>query len=147
MSDTLFDRLFSRAIVCNNGCWEYSGYRNDGGYGIISVLGNPQKAHRVAYDLCVGDVPNDMKVLHSCDNPPCVNPAHLFLGTQQDNVDDMIGKGRLVLGKRILIPEQVIEIRRLLTENTLNAEEISKLFGVNRNVIYQIKHRHTWRHI
>lgn len=76
-------------------CWLWTGNRNRGKgwpntYGVFRYSG----AHRVSYTLCLGSIPEGLQVLHRCDNPPCVNPDHLFLGTQQDNMDDKMAKGR-----------------------------------------------------
>lgn len=74
-------------------CWEWQGRRNDDGYGQIR-LGNTYRAHRIAYKLAYGSIPDSLWVLHRCDNPPCCNPAHLFLGTVLDNNRDAAAKGR-----------------------------------------------------
>lgn len=77
------------------GCWEWLGARANGGYGLFAVQ-NPRRitAHRYSWELHNGPIPAGMHVLHHCDNPPCVNPAHLFLGTASDNMRDMLAKGR-----------------------------------------------------
>lgn len=75
-------------------CWGWKGTTNNTGYGNISVHQRPKQAHRVSYELNIGPIPEGMDVCHTCDNPPCTNPNHLFAGTRQDNVDDMIAKER-----------------------------------------------------
>lgn len=77
-----------------NGCIEWTGYRDPKGYGRFTTLGGEALAHRTAYRLHYGADAGEMHVLHRCDNPACVNPHHLFLGTNQDNVDDRTRKGR-----------------------------------------------------
>lgn len=85
--------------VKGSGCWEWAGARNDKGYGQLGVYGTKHYAHRVSYELATSDyllsdsTRGDV-VMHSCDNPPCVNPSHLSRGTHQDNMDDMVTKGR-----------------------------------------------------
>ena len=79
------------------GCWEWTGFRGPKGYGTVHVCDrryHTQRASRVAWELEYGAVPAGLHVLHTCDNPPCVNPAHLRLGTNKDNVDDRERKGR-----------------------------------------------------
>jgi hypothetical protein len=88
-----------------SGCWIYNGRRDPDGYGLMDDLRQtPIFAHRVAYGKWVGPVPDGKVLMHSCDNPPCVNPAHLSIGTQEDNLHDMWSKGR---GK--VVPHQYRE--------------------------------------
>lgn len=75
-------------------CWEWKGHRGNAGYGVAYCQGLQLRAHRVAYMVAKGDVPEGVLVLHTCDNPPCCNPAHLRLGTYLDNNEDAINKGR-----------------------------------------------------
>jgi hypothetical protein len=79
-------------------CWLWTACRDRYGYGRLSAEGRRYKAHRASWELHFGPIPEGKGVLHSCDNPPCVRPDHLFLGTQVDNIRDMIAKGRYVNG-------------------------------------------------
>ena len=74
-------------------CWYWTAYRDDKGYGTFGLNGKLQKAHRVAYELTYGAIPDGAHILHSCDNPPCVNPAHLRAGTRSDNMRDKVARG------------------------------------------------------
>lgn len=90
---TDLDRLLSRVMKTST-CWLFTGCRNNHGYGKFSIGGVAIYAHRAAYALMVGPVPDGKKVCHRCDVPNCVNPAHLFIGTQRDNLRDMAEKRR-----------------------------------------------------
>ena len=85
---------FMSKIRIDERCWEWQGACDESGYGEIRMRPGKSKAHRVSYLLFKGAIPDGWCVLHHCDNPPCVNPRHLFLGTKQDNVIDMMNKGR-----------------------------------------------------
>ena len=94
------DRFWEK-VAKGEGCWEWQGARDPHGYGRFQVVtGTTQKANRFAYELTNGPVPTGLYVLHHCDNPPCVNPAHLYAGTQRDNVRDMVARGRQRFGGR-----------------------------------------------
>jgi len=83
------DVIRQKTAIANNSCWEWQGYRKPNGYGFYAG----QYTHRLAYKLFIGDI-GDMNVCHTCDNPSCCNPEHLFLGTQSDNANDMVAKKR-----------------------------------------------------
>ena len=116
-------RLFPKVRPMASGCWEWTGYRERFGHGVTTIPGSSRavKAHRASYVLLRGPIPDGMFVCHKCDNPPCCNPAHLFLGTAADNNRDMRTKGRLVppplksgsdVNGAKLTEAQVAEIRR-----------------------------------
>lgn len=88
------ERIASRCTEQFNGCLVWKGATVDGGYGRIQLNKKSSLLHRVAWELVNGPIPDGMVVCHTCDNPPCVNVAHLFLGTQLDNLADMRAKGR-----------------------------------------------------
>lgn len=94
MRRTLEERFWSK-VRKTDGCWLWTGGKNSNGYGYFAVTHNwIVRAHRIAFELTVGPVPANLHVLHRCDVCACVNPAHLFLGTHQDNMTDKIRKGR-----------------------------------------------------
>jgi hypothetical protein len=112
-------------------------------------------AHRVAYTLCYGPIPNGLQVCHRCDNPPCCNPYHLFLGTIADNMADKKRKGRAragwISGERHwaskLTEDDVRAIRAALTDGTVTMVTLAAQYGVSAPTIFSIKHRRHWRHI
>lgn len=114
-----------------SGCWNWTKYRNEQGYGRVWLNGKLESAHRVAYTLFTGPIPEGIKVLHTCDNPQCINPAHLRLGTQQDNMIDATRKNRM---RHKLSPADVLDIRRLRAEG-MTYPKISALYSVSENHI------------
>ena len=90
----LRDRFISKVRLTESGCLEWTGSLTQSGYGQLSVNGQPDKAHRVSWRLHFGAIPDGLLVCHKCDNPRCVEPSHLFLGTHRDNMRDMVNKGR-----------------------------------------------------
>ena len=95
LGDAKIVTLFWSKVERSSGCWLWTGTKAaSGGYGIFWENGNQHRAHRLSWLLTNGAIPKGMVVCHKCDNPPCVNPAHLFIGTMKDNVDDMMSKGR-----------------------------------------------------
>lgn len=87
-------KMLSKIKISSNGCWEWQKSKNLKGYGCFSYKGQPMSAHRVAWLLFKGDIPKNQCILHKCDNPSCINPDHLWRGTQSENMQDMIKKGR-----------------------------------------------------
>ena len=134
-------------------CWEWQACKLKEGYGQFGLNGKVVRAHRLSYELCVGPIPPGMCVLHACDNPPCVNPSHLFLGNDADNVYDSTSKGRRFPqygeynGHASLYDGDVIEIRRMYATGKYTQLEISKLFGVSRPHIGKIVNYKEWSHL
>jgi len=140
-----------------SGCWVWMGSKYGKGYGKICMNGRNTSAHRVSWMLNRGPIPDGLCVLHKCDNPPCVNPKHLFIGTLKDNAQDCVLKGRkpdrgyMHQGERSakakLTNAQVLEMRRLNTEEGVKAPTLAKQFGINVNHCYDILYRVCWKHI
>jgi hypothetical protein len=92
-------RFWQRVRKDQDGCWRWTGHcRRTNGYGTIRISEQSKLAHRVSWEMANGPIPDGTFVCHRCDNPPCVNPAHLFLGTVADNAADMVAKGRQAKG-------------------------------------------------
>ena len=117
-------------------CIEYNGYRMPQGYGRRRYKGRMTLAHRVAWMESRGDIPDGLCVLHKCDNPPCINPDHLFLGTHNDNMYDMARKERH--GNCKLTREQVAEIRKRYAEGGINQYQLADMYGVHQSKISDI---------
>lgn len=122
-------------------CWPWTGTANDNGYGVFVVSAKPVErragAHRVAYFLHHGVDPGALEVCHSCDNPPCCNPSHLFLGTHAANMADSAEKGRARGGGQKLYASDVAEIRRLYAGGRSSAD-IAADFGISQGQAYRL---------
>lgn len=136
------ERFTAKVRVSESGCHEWTSTIKRDGYGSF-WLGKPTKAHIAAWTLFSGPIPGGLCVLHHCDNRKCVNLAHLYLGTQKDNVRDMHVRGRFV-GHRTLSPDDVSEIRAMLKAGRYTQEWIASQFGVRQAAISKIKQGQTW---
>ena len=133
-----------------NGCWIWTRYRQRQGYGWVCVQQKYYLAHRLAWEFVNGPVPDGLFVLHKCDNPPCVNPDHMFLGDHQANCDDKIRKGRIALGervKRVVLNESKVRRIRELRGNGLNYEEIGRRLACNGAVVRNVCIGKFWKHV
>ena len=130
-----------------NGCWIWHGTKVTRGYGQISSNGKIWRAHRLSWALHKGNIPAGVLVLHKCDNPSCVNPEHLFLGSVQDNVDDRIKKGRSARGSNMgsskLTEANVHAIRERLSHAETHAS-IAASFDVTESAVSHIAAGHSW---
>ena len=130
---SLRERLLARIKVTESGCWEWTGSKNKKGYGQIQKgkrgLG-PILTHVASYIVHYGEVPKGMVVMHTCDNPPCINPEHLVLGSYQQNTDDMLAKGRATWQKETAFPlsdEQRAEIKKCFADGETNRQIANRL--------------------
>ena len=145
---------FWARVKKSSGCWEWTGYYTPSGYGRMRIENKHRLMHRLSWEMKNGPIPDGMQVCHHCDNPPCVKPSHLFLGTQMDNVKDMIAKGRWRAGDRRgernacskLNKDKVVKIKCLLRRK-VNQGTIGKMFGVGSRAISAIKRGKTWNHV
>lgn len=158
---SLRERLYSRIKITPNGCWEFTGYRSAGGYGELGRGRRGEgniRAHRAAWELEHGPIPTGMSVCHACDNPPCCNPDHLFLGTHRANMRDMTSKGRGAgadggqNARAKLTRQQIEDIRVQYVRDyrvgrggtRSNASELAIEFGITPQYVSQIV-RGLWR--
>jgi hypothetical protein len=142
---------FWRQVRLGSACWEWTGQRNAKGYGLVapSKRGRSRLAHRVAWAAERGPLPDGLNVLHRCDNPPCVRPDHLFLGTQRENMRDRDAKGRQAQGEAVgrsrLTRAAVAEIRDRYAAGGVTLRSLAAEYGTTfQNIQYVVRGR-TWK--
>ena len=139
-------------------CWPWLGEKTWHGYGRFTLFPTAKYkgtkvAHRLAWEYTRGPIPKNLECCHRCDNKPCCNPAHLFIGTHKENMEDMAKKGRgnavrgTMQGSSKLTDKQVIQIRLMYAPGVISMLFIAKLFCVSERTIYVIVHRLGWKHI
>ena len=153
---TIEERFWNKVDVGDpEECWNWTASIDSSGYGQIGYEHRLIHAQRLSWIIHNGEIPKGICVLHKCDNPPCVNPSHLFLGTHQDNSDDKRAKGRGgytgVLGSKHpaakLTEENVLEIRHLYPSGKFTQKELGEMYGVVHTAISRIINRKRWDHI
>lgn len=148
----ILERQLKHISIAKNGCWIWLGSKTTAnGYGRLYVNGKRVLAHRAFYEHYVGLIPEGMNALHKCDNPPRVNPKHIFLGTQKDNALDMVSMGRHTDIRGTKAPWAKLDDNkaREIRERYKNGESIATLFriyGVTRKAIRCVVQNKTWRH-
>ena len=147
-----WERVEAQTIISKNKCHEFTGSKDDCGYGRINKDGKLVRVHRAVYERLHGEIPKGLVILHKCDNPACINPDHLALGTQGDNIKDMFDKGRNKCnvgsehGMAKLTEKDIPVIRQRLNNNE-TCVAIAKDYGVSDNMIRHIKMGRSWRHV
>ena len=144
------DRLNKFHIKNHRGCWNWTGKKDRMGYGRCSFEGKKQFTHRISHKVFKGPVPDDLCVLHSCDNPACINPDHLRVGTQEDNAGDMLSRNRASVGERHtaskLNNESVMKIVKLRNDG-MTIADIARNFDVASTTVSSVLRGHTWSHL
>ena len=152
------NRLWPQVQI-TDGCWIWTGLKDDYGYGKIYYLGYMQKASRVSWQLTYGAIPENTMVCHHCDNPLCVRPDHLFLGDHVSNAKDMAAKGRQVFQRRpehatrgeqhyaAKLTEEDIRAIRMLRSQGAELQAIADVYQVSKQTIWRAVHRLTWKHV
>lgn len=145
------ERILRNIEIFPSGCWIWKSFKSKSGYAEITWKGEKKRTNRISFEVFKDKIPTGMYVCHTCDNPLCVNPDHLYIGTHQDNIDDKLKKGRQSKGKEIgrskLDEEKVNEIRRIAEKEEFSHERIGEIFGVSQSCISRIVKRLTWKHI
>lgn len=146
------ERFEAKLVSQPNGCIEFTGAKHSFGYGMFRYKGNAEVAHRVSWLLYCGEIPQGLKVLHKCDNPPCCNPEHLFLGTDADNIKDKIKKGRQpdqrgTQGPKAILNDDKVRIIHNRIARGDRLVDIALDYMVAPTTISGIKSGATWPHI
>lgn len=144
--DELRER-FEIKVAFGGGCWEWHAAKNSKGYGTIVAGGSVQLAHRVAYELYVGPIPNGYLVCHHCDNPGCVNPEHLFTGTPLDNVRDMLVKGRHRPPRKKFSHAEVIQLRNGFNPDNHVMTDLAREYGIAPRTLKDILTGHSYQEV
>ena len=130
-------------------CWEWNAHRNPQGYGKFQIRRQSTVAHRVAWQITNGPIPDELHVLHKCDNPPCCNPEHLFLGTDADNRADALAKGRVrvAVGTACHTARLTEADVQRIRSSAKTGKALARQYGVWDTTIYDIRNGKTWKHV
>jgi hypothetical protein len=148
--DTLKERFLKKiARTSDTDCWLWIGGKSRGGYGCIGYKTGNISAHRASWIIHFGLIPENLHVLHTCDNPACVSPHHLFLGTNLDNVKDKEAKGRgnHPIGARNSSTKLTAEMVREIRDSPFRLTYLGRVYGVTAMCIKKIKTGENWKHL
>jgi len=153
-------QLMENVKISEKGCWEWQRQIDKDGYGFWGLPSiKMQRVHRISWFLHNGKIPEDMLILHHCDNPPCCNPEHLYVGTVKDNLRDSIERGLFPFGPnpkkaqkgeknpKAKLTEDMVKYIRFLCDKGFNKKEMASFFNVHITAIRNILLKKTWRHI
>ena len=142
MTEPELTRFLTKCEETQGSCWLWTGALDYQGYGMVRFQGKVKRAHLVSFMHFCEEIPEGMKIMHDCDEPSCVNPMHLTLGTQKENVHDMLAKGRRTQNK--LTESDVEDIRKMIDEG-YKQSEIAREFGIDQSHVSRIKYGYQWR--
>lgn len=128
----------------NSGCWLWCGCRDRHGYGKVGVNRSPKLAHRVSWQVHRGPIPKGICVLHKCDTPACINPDHLYLGTQRDNASDRVQRGRQATGEQHKSSRLSLAVVNEIRASTETNVALARRFGVTNGHVSKIRLRQRW---
>lgn len=149
LDEDILDRFWNKVeILGENDCWNWLAYIDRHGYGNFQLNGKPWLVHRLSWIIKSGEIPGDLLVCHTCDNRKCVNPDHLFIGTNQDNSKDMISKGRgrcnYQYGEDNHNSKLTTEQALMVKHSTRPCAELSLELGVDYNTVWRIRKGLRW---
>lgn len=140
--------IFTRFTIDKNDCWIWNGAVHRDGYAKYDIMGKTKSVHRFLYETFFGPIAKGLNYCHTCDVKLCINPAHAFIGTHQDNSNDMKKKGRSLAGERNhkakVTSDDVLKIREL-REKGSTYESIGKVFGLTKSGVYSICKKRIWK--
>ena len=159
-------KRFWNKVQKTDACWLWTASIGSHGYGQLNIEGKPETAHRLSWLIHNGNIPSGLFICHTCDNRRCVNPDHLFLGTQSDNMRDALSKGKSCLAqpnvmvahpekrhwgsknpRSKLTEEQVKEMRSMYTPGQITMAQIAEKYGVTRHAVGNIVKRRLWKQV